>query len=717
MAIYRGQGGSGDAVGDASSQATVATQKAAEAATSAASAATSALQANNVAIEVASSVDIAETAAITATNYANVAETASVVATTKASEASTSATNAASSASSASSSATSAGASATNAASSEASAATSATTATTQAGIATTKASEATSSASSAASSASSASSSASSASTSATNAANSASSAATSASTATTQASNALSSASSAATSASNAATSETNAASSASSASASATNAASSATSANSAKVAAESARDATLAAFDSFDDRYLGTKTSDPTVDNDGNALLAGALYFNSTVGEMRLYNGTSWVAAYVSGVGFVSKSGDTMTGKLNLPASSSTSAGLNIGHGSNPSAPVNGDLWGTSSSVFYRATGGTNAVVAFTNVDQTYNGRPTLNNGLSALNVITLGGTTDTSTHNYGQSTVSQTVNVHAGATSSGNTKTLNIGTGGVSGSTTSISIGSTFGTSVTANGSWSFGSTISGSITGNAETVTNGVYTTGSYANPAWITSLGWSKLTSTPTTISGYGITDAQPLSSDLTSIAGLVGTSGFLKKTGAATYTLDTNTYLTTNQNITFTGDATGSGSTSVALTLANSGATAGTYNNSATAVTPITIDAKGRITGTGAAVTITPSWSNITSKPTTLSGFGITDGQTTLVSGTNIKTINGSSVLGSGNLIVSAGATGGGTDRVFVENDKTITTSYTIPSGKNAMTVSPITISSGVSVTVSSGSRWVIL
>lgn len=44
--------------------------------------------------------------------------------------------------------------------------------------------------------------------------------------------------------------------------------------------------------------------------------------------------------------------------------------------------------------------------------------------------------------------------------------------------------------------------------------GNASTVTNGVYTTGTYANPAWITELDWSKITSTPTSLLGYGITD-----------------------------------------------------------------------------------------------------------------------------------------------------------------------------------------------------------
>lgn len=139
----------------------------------------------------------------------------------------------------------------------------------------------------------------------------------------------------------------------------------------------------------------------------------------------------------------------------------------------------------------------------------------------------------------------------------------------------------------------------------------------------------------WSSITSKPTTLSGYGITDAQPLDADLTSIAGLAGTSGFLKKTAANTWSLDTSTYLTGNQSITVSGDATGTGTTAIALTLSNSGVTAGTYNNSATAVSPFTVDAKGRVTGTGTAVTITPAWGSITGKPTTLAGYGITDAQ----------------------------------------------------------------------------------
>jgi len=93
------------------------------------------------------------------------------------------------------------------------------------------------------------------------------------------------------------------------------------------------------------------------------------------------------------------------------------------------------------------------------------------------------------------------------------------------------------------------------------------------------------------------------------------------------------------TATKFATARTISITGDATwttsidGSANVTGALTLANSGVTAGTYNNVATAVTPITVDAKGRVTAAGAAVTITPAFSNVTGKPTTLTGYGITD------------------------------------------------------------------------------------
>ena len=106
---------------------------------------------------------------------------------------------------------------------------------------------------------------------------------------------------------------TAETNALASSASAStsatqsaASATSSASSAASASSAQTASETAQAAAEAALDSFDDTYLGAKTSDPALDNDGNALIDGALYFNTTDNVVKVYDlgSTSWTVVTLS-----------------------------------------------------------------------------------------------------------------------------------------------------------------------------------------------------------------------------------------------------------------------------------------------------------------------------------------------------------------------------------------------------------------------------
>jgi hypothetical protein len=96
-----------------------------------------------------------------------------------------------------------------------------------------------------------------------------------------------AAASASAASTSEGNALTYKNAAAASASAASTSETNAAGSAASA--------------AASYDSFDDRYLGPKSTAPAVDNDGNPLLVGALYFDTTINSMRVYDGSLWMSA--------------------------------------------------------------------------------------------------------------------------------------------------------------------------------------------------------------------------------------------------------------------------------------------------------------------------------------------------------------------------------------------------------------------------------
>ena len=209
-------------------------------------------------------------------------------------------TSAAISASSAATSATSAATSASSASTSASSALTSATSAATSATSAATSATSSATSAANAATSATSAAASATAASTSATSSATSATGSASSATASATSATSAATSATSASTSATSAATSATGAATSASSASTSASSAATSASSALTSATSAASSANSAETAYDNFDDRYLGPKTSAPTVDNDGNALLTGALYFNSATGVMSVWSGSAWVA---------------------------------------------------------------------------------------------------------------------------------------------------------------------------------------------------------------------------------------------------------------------------------------------------------------------------------------------------------------------------------------------------------------------------------
>jgi hypothetical protein len=216
-------------------------------AVSAAASATAAASSATDAETAQTAAETAQTAAELAETNAETAETNAETAETNAAasevNAATSETNAAASEAAAATSETNAATSETNAATSESNASTSASTATTQAGIATTQAGIAT------------------------------------------TQAGNASTSASNASTSESNAATSETNAATSESNAAASAA---------------------AAATAADNFDDVYLGSKASDPTLDNDGDALTAGDLYYNSVGTVLKYYTGSAWVSITSGGI---------------------------------------------------------------------------------------------------------------------------------------------------------------------------------------------------------------------------------------------------------------------------------------------------------------------------------------------------------------------------------------------------------------------------
>lgn len=115
----------------------------------------------------------------------------------------------------------------------------------------------------------------------------------------------------------------------SAASSASISALSASSSASAASSSASAASSSAASAAASFDSFDDRYLGAKSSAPSVDNDGNALITGALYWNSTSSLLYIWTGSAWDQAAFSVSGAVT-SFNTRTGAVTLSSTDVTDA---------------------------------------------------------------------------------------------------------------------------------------------------------------------------------------------------------------------------------------------------------------------------------------------------------------------------------------------------------------------------------------------------
>jgi len=137
--------------------------------------------------------------------------------------------------------------------------------------------------------------------------------------------------------------------------------------------------------------------------------------------------------------------------------------------------------------------------------------------------------------------------------------------------------------------------------------------------------------------------------------------------------------------------------------------------GATISTITFVTTTATLTTATAHGLNTGNTVFITGTT--------PAAYSGtFVITVTGTTTFTYTMLSTPSGNAtVMGSyvyGNWAqIGGGATGAGGDQIFVENGVTVTANYTLSTNKNAMSVGPITINSGVTVTVPSGQRWVIL
>ena len=109
----------------------------------------------------------------------------------------------------------------------------------------------------------------------------------------------------------------------------------------------IAAAAAESSALAAWDSFDDKYLGAKAANPTLDNDGNALAVGALYWNTGGANMRAYDGAAWQIAYVPAATYVAGPASAADGNIALfdgVTGKIIKSGGALGSLTNPGAPL-------------------------------------------------------------------------------------------------------------------------------------------------------------------------------------------------------------------------------------------------------------------------------------------------------------------------------------------------------------------------------------
>lgn len=431
---------------------------------------------------------------------------------------------------------------------------------------------------------------------------------------------------------------TAASNAAASASSASTSASTATTqAATATTQAGIATTQATNA-AASYDAFDDRYLGNKSSNPTLDNDGAALLTGALYFNTVSNEMRVYTGSAWVSV-------------SNTVSSDAAAASALAASTSATTATTQASNASTSATNAASSASAASTSATNAASSATSASGSASSASTSASTATtqASNASTSASAASTSATNAASSATSASGSATAAAGSATSAS------GSATTATTQASNASTSATNAASSATAAAGSATSASTSAGTATTQAGIATT-----QAGIATTKAAEAAASAASIAGGPVTSVAGKTGVVTLAKADVGL-GNVDNTSDANKPVSTATQTALNaKEATITAGTTAQyyrGDKSW-QTLDKTAVGLGNVDNTSDANKPVSTATQTALNAKQATLVSGTSIKTVNS--TSLLGSGDVAVQPTLVSGTNIKTIGGVSILGSGDMTV---------------------------------------------------------